>query len=205
LPSEFTTLVAGLGHDLRGPLNVIVGASELLLEEMADGAGRAAWRDDLRGIHASGKKLCEIVDALVDLARIESGQAPIAAAPAALRDVVEEAAADHRARGARLEIVQTGEALAVPVDARRLRRCLASVLDAVIERAGAASVTISVAESSISVGVGTSAQEHLALDARIAIAALVCARMNVDVARRGAALVLTVGGAAVSAEKRSSR
>jgi signal transduction histidine kinase len=202
LPSDFTTLVAGLGHDLRGPLNVIIGASELLLDEMHDGAGREAWRDDLLGIHTSGKKLCEIVDALVDLARIESGQAPVEPVPVSLREVVEAAAAAHRAAGARLEVVPAGEILAVPVDARRLRRALASVLDAVIERAGADTVTISVAGTSITLGVGPSAQEHLAMDARLALAARICARMDVDVAWRGAALVLTVGEETFPAEGR---
>lgn len=50
-----------LRHDLRTPINQIVGYCELLQEECTDD-GHHAWLDALHGIHASGKELSAMVD-----------------------------------------------------------------------------------------------------------------------------------------------
>ena len=68
--SEF---VANMSHELRTPLNAIIGYSEMLQEEAADlEAGR--FTDDLGKINAAGKHLLELINAVLDLSKIEAGK-----------------------------------------------------------------------------------------------------------------------------------
>jgi signal transduction histidine kinase len=68
--SEF---LANMSHELRTPLNAIIGYSEMLQEDAADlGAGQLT--DDLKKINAAGKHLLELINAVLDLSKIEAGK-----------------------------------------------------------------------------------------------------------------------------------
>ncbi|HEU4370603.1 MAG TPA: response regulator, partial [Methylomirabilota bacterium] len=68
--SEF---LANMSHELRTPLNAIIGYSEMLQEDAADlGAGQ--FTDDLGKINAAGKHLLELINAVLDLSKIEAGK-----------------------------------------------------------------------------------------------------------------------------------
>ncbi len=66
--------LAAMSHELRTPLNAIIGFSELLGEggeEAADPATVTAYAEH---IHASGLHLLELVNDVLDLARVEAGR-----------------------------------------------------------------------------------------------------------------------------------
>ncbi|HXG27160.1 MAG TPA: response regulator [Candidatus Binatia bacterium] len=66
--------VAAMSHELRTPLNAIIGFSELLREggeEAADPATVATFADH---IHSSGLHLLDLVNDVLDLARVEAGR-----------------------------------------------------------------------------------------------------------------------------------
>ena len=67
--SEF---LANMSHELRTPLNAIIGYSEMLEEEAQD-LGQEAFVPDLRKINAAGKHLLELINAVLDLSKIEAG------------------------------------------------------------------------------------------------------------------------------------
>jgi len=48
-------------HDLRTPLNQIIGYSELL-EEETQASGKLEWTDDLRKIREAAKKLMQLIE-----------------------------------------------------------------------------------------------------------------------------------------------
>ena len=68
--SEF---LAGMSHELRTPLNAIIGYSEMLQEEAED-LGEKSFVADLKKIHAAGRHLLELVNAVLDLSKIEAGK-----------------------------------------------------------------------------------------------------------------------------------
>jgi signal transduction histidine kinase len=68
--SEF---LASMSHELRTPLNAIIGFSELMQEQRPGRGGDdyAEWASD---IMASGKHLLEVINDVLELARIEAGR-----------------------------------------------------------------------------------------------------------------------------------
>lgn len=70
LKSEF---LANMSHELRTPLNSIIGYSEVLLDGV-DGDLTAEAKMDVDDIYQSGKHLLAIINDILDLAKIESGQ-----------------------------------------------------------------------------------------------------------------------------------
>lgn len=87
LKSEF---VAGVSHELRTPLNSIIGFAELLLE-LAHTEGDADPKRDryLNNILGSGRRLLEMINELLDMAKIEAGRMEVAIEPTAVGDLVE--------------------------------------------------------------------------------------------------------------------
>jgi GAF domain-containing protein/DNA-binding response OmpR family regulator len=68
--SEF---LASMSHELRTPLNAIIGYSEMLQEEAGE-LGQTAFVPDLQKINAAGKHLLELINAVLDLSKIEAGR-----------------------------------------------------------------------------------------------------------------------------------
>jgi cell cycle sensor histidine kinase DivJ len=65
--------LATVSHELRTPLNAIIGFSEMLATEGLVAPGSAQQRDYAKIIQSSGAHLLEIVNALLDSSKIESG------------------------------------------------------------------------------------------------------------------------------------
>ncbi|MBW3670240.1 MAG: MASE1 domain-containing protein [Acidobacteria bacterium] len=85
--SEF---LAKMSHELRTPLNSIIGFSDLLLER-GDSMTTARNREFLRHISGSGRRLLELINDLLDLAKIESGKMKLVETRVDLRDPVRSA------------------------------------------------------------------------------------------------------------------
>lgn len=66
-------LLAKLRHDLRTPINAIIGYSEILMEDAEDG-GDALLLPDLNQIHAAGKELLDRVNVILADVSVSSGQ-----------------------------------------------------------------------------------------------------------------------------------
>jgi PAS domain S-box-containing protein len=64
--------VASMSHELRTPLNVIIGYSELLVDQMF-GELEPEQRDTVRRIGEQGRELLELVNTTLDMSRLESG------------------------------------------------------------------------------------------------------------------------------------
>lgn len=92
LKSEF---LASMSHELRTPLNSIIGYAEVLLDGI-DGDLTADMEEDVEAIHGSGKHLLNLINDILDLAKIEAGQMDLVAEPLDLRALVEDMASATR-------------------------------------------------------------------------------------------------------------
>ncbi len=63
--------LAAKRHDLRTPINAIIGYSEMMLEDV-EGSG-AEWSGDLDKIHEAGKSLLTTVNEMLNADKLESG------------------------------------------------------------------------------------------------------------------------------------
>ncbi|WP_162249203.1 MULTISPECIES: ATP-binding protein [unclassified Rhizobacter] len=133
--SEF---LSRMSHELRTPMNAILGFAQLL--EMTERSDKHAhWLSEIR--HA-GDHLLELIDELLDLARIEVGKLNVRLAPVDLDAVIQEAASMCRVGAAAQQVALTvdagGDALAVVADRTRLRQILVNFLSNAIKynRAG---------------------------------------------------------------------
>ncbi len=68
--SEF---LANMSHELRTPLNAILGYSEMLAED-AGAAGQREVVQDLQRIRSAGLHLLDLINNVLDMARIEAGR-----------------------------------------------------------------------------------------------------------------------------------
>jgi len=85
LKSEF---LANMSHGLRTPLNVIIGFSELVRDEVP-GRLNKEQRQCLDDIQSSGKHLLNLINEVLDLSRIESGKTKLSLTNIALTEVAE--------------------------------------------------------------------------------------------------------------------
>jgi signal transduction histidine kinase len=65
--------LANMSHELRTPLNAIIGYSELLEEEAKDDSNASACKD-LGKIRCAGRHLLNLINGILDLSKVESGQ-----------------------------------------------------------------------------------------------------------------------------------
>ncbi|MEX2262265.1 MAG: response regulator [Bryobacteraceae bacterium] len=68
-----SAFLANMSHELRTPLNAIIGYSEMLQEEAED-AGHKKYLPDLTKIYTAGKHLLELINAVLDISKIEAGK-----------------------------------------------------------------------------------------------------------------------------------
>jgi PAS domain S-box-containing protein len=65
--------LAHMSHELRTPLNAVLGFSEVLRDEMLGPLGDPRYREYANDIHGSGQHLLDIINDILDLAKIGAG------------------------------------------------------------------------------------------------------------------------------------
>ena len=124
-----------VSHELRTPLNIILGFLEVM-QRFPEVYGDVQWtptlRRDIAEIQRSARHLSDLVDDILDLARIEALKMPIRREPTSLRDVIEEAV-EVASRLLREKPVQMRVELSEPlpqlfIDRTRIRQVLLNLL-----------------------------------------------------------------------------
>ncbi|HCZ12570.1 MAG TPA: hypothetical protein DHV16_10060, partial [Nitrospiraceae bacterium] len=86
LKSQF---IATMSHELRTPLNSILGFSELLMDEIFGGLTEKQKRH-VTNIHNSGSHLLQLINNILDIAKIESGKMELYYEGFAVRQAISE-------------------------------------------------------------------------------------------------------------------
>ncbi len=128
MKSEF---VATVSHELRGPLTSIYGFAETLLREDVL-FGDAERRTFLGYIASESERLTSIVDALLNVARVDTGDLQVILAPTDVRGVVSEVLGgleSGTANGHEFVLDLPEEPLAANADRDKLRQILVALVD----------------------------------------------------------------------------
>ncbi|WP_187437575.1 PAS domain-containing sensor histidine kinase [Bradyrhizobium rifense] len=80
-----TRFLATMSHELRTPLNAIIGFSEMIAQEQALMLGAPQRKEYAELINASGQHLLSVVNGILDMSKMESGNFEIASEPFAPR------------------------------------------------------------------------------------------------------------------------
>ncbi|MFC3079902.1 sensor histidine kinase [Phenylobacterium terrae] len=123
-----------MSHELRTPLNSILGFSEILAGELYGPLGAPQYKEYAEIVRDSGHKLLQLINQLLELARLEGGLSDLEPRPEPLGPALEEVVEQLRAEG-RVRIDREGDAAAAFADPRGLR----SVLESLVGNALAAS------------------------------------------------------------------
>ncbi|MBP1094521.1 sensor histidine kinase [Bradyrhizobium diazoefficiens] len=123
---ELEAFAYSVAHDLRGPLSVIVGYAETLIEDHS-----AQWPDQPRqlagAILASGEHMQRLIDGLLRLSRF--GRQPLSKGPVDTRALVGEVVDELRRQHAGREVfVHVGEIPGCVGDQALLRQVLVNLL-----------------------------------------------------------------------------
>jgi PAS domain S-box-containing protein len=140
--------VSAVSVELRTPLTSIYGFAQTLLREDV-GFGEAERRTFLEFIASESERLTEIVDALLDVARIDTGDLTVSLEPtdvaAVVRDVVSAAAASENGHSFVADL--DGENCTARADPEKLRQVLDQLVsNAVKYSPGGGTVTVSAAQ-----------------------------------------------------------
>lgn len=65
--------LANVSHELRTPLNAVIGYSEVLRDEIFGPMEHQKYHEYSKDIHASGRHLLELIEDILDLSKIETG------------------------------------------------------------------------------------------------------------------------------------
>ena len=132
IKSEF---LANMSHELRTPLNSIIGFSELLIHE-AGAILAPHQRGYLEEVHASGKQLLAVINDILDLSKIESGETNLAIEmvdPARAVANVGQLLAPAAAKKRITVTLGTGKARDVAADPAKLNQILLNLMSNAIK------------------------------------------------------------------------
>ena len=154
-----TEFLANMSHELRTPLNAIIGFSEIMLGELFGPLGQPRYVEYARDMHRSGQHLLAIINALLDVAKIEAGQMELDERSISIATLIEDCLPLVRekvaAGGLHLELDLATDLPKVNVDPVRMRQVLLNLLSNATKFTGPA--------GSIRLSAGRSAEGGIAL------------------------------------------
>jgi signal transduction histidine kinase len=134
-------MLARISHEIRMPLNAIIGFAEVMIGERFGALGNERYVEYMKDIRASGERVIAFINDLLDLSRIETGKLDLVFAHQNLNDVVESCVAVMQPQANRERIIiRTSLAHTLPpvlADARALRQIALNLIGNSIHLANA--------------------------------------------------------------------
>jgi signal transduction histidine kinase len=127
--SEF---LAAMSHELRTPLNAVIGFAEVMLKEVFGPLGHERYCEYIESIHGSGTHLLGLINDVLDMSRLDSGELTLSREELRLGDLIADAVRviTLQAEAADISLIEDVELWlpAIQADRRRLRQVLINLL-----------------------------------------------------------------------------
>jgi len=126
--SEF---LANMSHELRTPLNAIIGFSEIMESGMFGKLGSEKYYEYCTDIRASGVYLLDVINDILDMAKIEAGRMPVNIEAVRLEEIVSDAMRVVSVRAGEKKLVcrtQICDELTVRADRRAIKQILLNLI-----------------------------------------------------------------------------
>lgn len=195
-----TSFLANVSHELRSPLNTIIGYTQLLLEA-PDGLNDEQC-DDLRLIRESGEHLLALISDLLDVQRIEAGTVELTRTAHSVEEIVESVVSSVQPsvpEAVSLTVDMSGlDDASLWCDRTRIRQVLLNVVGNAIKytERGSIAITVGGDADSVTVDVRDSGRGIAPADQTRVFDAFYQARRSADgipmVARDGVGLGLAI-------------
>ena len=137
--------LARMSHDLRTPMNAIIGYTRLLLRKAQDKLDERQLRN-LENIDTSAHNLLNLINEILDLSRVEAGRIEVQPQPVDFQQLATECvAAIEPLIQAEVQLIQNIEAVpTLRTDGEILRKVLMNLLGNAVKFTDAGSITVSV-------------------------------------------------------------
>jgi signal transduction histidine kinase len=137
--------LAALSHELRTPLNAILGFTDVLLSEV-DGTLSDDTLENLDVVRSSGEHLRELIDDILELSALESGELELNKREVDLLPIAEEVMREARVtvQDKPLQLDLEGKSTVAWGDARRIRQILSNLVDNAVKFTAEGRVHLSV-------------------------------------------------------------
>jgi len=126
-----SNFLANMSHELRTPLNAVIGFSEIMAKELFGPLGNDQYKQYSSDIYDSGNHLLDLINDILDMAKIESGKLALAPKPLDPMIVIEQAVRLHKRRAEEkgLSIVVDAEDVPeIEADHRAVKQMLLNLL-----------------------------------------------------------------------------
>lgn len=145
------SFMAGMSHELRTPLNAIMGFSEMIKSQMLGPIQPPIYQDYAADIYKSSRIMLDMVDRILDISRLESGEYKLNMAAYRLNEVLDEAGREMQEQaqeaGVQLHMIQADESASAVLDRPAIRRVLEGLISNAIRHSEPeGSVTVSARE-----------------------------------------------------------
>lgn len=134
-------VLARISHEVRTPLNAIIGFAEVMIGERFGALGNKRYAEYMKDIRASGERVIAIINDLLDLSRIETGKLDLSFTNQNLNELVESCVTVMQPQANRERIIiRTSLAHMLPpvvADARALRQITLNLIGNSIHLANA--------------------------------------------------------------------
>jgi signal transduction histidine kinase len=132
--------VSKVSHEIRTPLNSIIGFTEVITAERFGPIGNDRYREYLKDIHAAGMHLVSLLNDLLDLSKVETGQLDLTFANVSLNDLTQQCVGIMQPQASRARIIiRTSLTPGLPqivADERSLRQIVLNLLSNSIKFTG---------------------------------------------------------------------
>jgi signal transduction histidine kinase len=130
--TEKADFLAKVSHEIRTPLNAITGFAEVIMAERFGPIGNERYRDYLKDIHVAGTHLVSLLNDLLDLSKIETGQLDLTFVQVGLNEITQQCVGIMQPQASRARIIiRTSLTPGLPqimADERSLRQIVLNLL-----------------------------------------------------------------------------